>query len=150
MIMKLTAWRRGQRAGGERERGAAFIFFFVFAASKKKKKKTRRAAMASPAPSPRGTPSTLKDRSSEPLGDQQTTESCAVASEQEEQQRTTSPSRSSMLLLFVPAAAAATVSPLPPRVASRWSSEGGVSSIATQDSIDARLVAAEAKRQASF
>ena len=111
--------------------------------------------MASPAPSPRGTPPSLKDRLSEPLGDplsivnlQKTASSAVTSAECEEQQRA-----SSKLLSFAPAAVAAIVSPLPPRVASRWGSSDGrplSGSLATRHSIDAKLAAAEAKRQASF
>ena len=145
----------GGEGGRERKRERGFTCFLSDVA----KKQTRRCKMASPAPSPRGPPPTLNDRLSEPLDEPlsslnpQTTASNVPASgrssEQEEQRA------SPMLLSFAPAAVAAIVSPLPPRVASRWSSEGGPrplsgGPLATRDSLDAKLASAEAKRQASF
>ena len=118
--------------------------------------------MASPAPSPRGTPPTLKDRLSvEPLDDDplaslngpKPTAGKTEREEQQQQQQQQQQQRASSKLLFAPAQVAAIVSPLPPRVASRWSGEGGrpvSGSLATRHSIDAKLAAAEAKRQASF
>ena len=116
--------------------------------------------MASPAPSPRGTPPTLKVRlSGDPMHDplsslsRQTTAGNAAAAgraEREEQQQ--QQQRDSSKLLNFALAEVATVSPLPPRVASRWSREFRPlsGSLATRHSIDAKLSAAEAKRQASF
>ena len=150
-----------EREEAERERRVSLS---SLGSRESEKKHSPLHAMASPAPSPRGTPPTLKDRLSEPLNDPlsapldpQTTANNAVASagseQGEEQQRQRA---SPMLLSFAPAAVAAIVSPLPPRVASRWSSEGGprplpeASPLSTRESIDAKLAAAEAKRQASF
>ena len=132
----------------------SFRFFFVRSRTPRIPPPPQFSEMASPAPSPRGTPPTLKDRLREPLDDHcslpqvQTTTSNAgdVANHR----------ASPLLLSFAPGAVAAMVSPLPPRVASRWAGSSGSSpasgsnaTTATRDSIDAKLLAAEGKRQAS-
>lgn len=132
----------------------SFRFFFVRSRTPRIHPPPQFSEMASPAPSPRGTPPTLKDRLREPLDDHcslpqvQTTTSNAgdVANHR----------ASPLLLSFAPGAVAAMVSPLPPRVASRWAGSSGSSpasgsnaTTATRDSIDAKLLAAEGKRQAS-